>query len=133
MKAREVWHLLKDSATKFIEDGGPRLGAAMAYYTALSISPLLLAVVAIAGLAFGAQAARGEIVEQFRDTIGTEAASFVEQLVLKSSSQSDGVLAAVIALGVLFFGASGVFAELQGALNTVWKVPGREPKGGILA
>jgi membrane protein len=92
----------------------------------------LLAVVAIAGLAFGAEAARGEIVVQFRDTIGTEAASFIEQMVLKSTSQTNGVIATVVALAVLFFGASGVFADLQGALNTIWKVPGKESKGGIL-
>jgi len=132
MTARDVWQLIKDSGAKFWEDKGPRLGAALAYYTALSLSPLLLAVVAIAGLAFGEEAARGGIVEQFRDTIGTEAATFVEQLVLKSASQTNGIVAAVIALAVLFFGASGVFAELQGALNSIWKVPGRKPEGGIL-
>lgn len=132
MKALEMWHLVKDSGMKFLEDNGPRLGAAMAYYTALSLSPLLLAVVAIAGLAFGPEAARGEIVEQFRDTIGTEAAAFVEQLVLKSASTTNGVLATVIALAVLFFGASGVFAEMQSALNSIWKVPGRKSESGIL-
>lgn len=131
MKARDLWRLLKDSGKKFWDDRGPRLGAALAYYTALSLSPLLLAVVAIAGLAYGAEAARGEIVEQFRDTIGTEAAAFVEQLVVKSSSQTNGVIATVIAFGVLFFGASGVFAELQSALNTIWKVPGKTPEDGI--
>ena len=134
MKAtpRNVWLLFKDSGVKFIDDKGPRIGAALAYYTALSMSPLLLAVVAIAGLAFGPEAARGEVVDQFRDTIGVEAASFVEQMVIKSASQSHGVVATVIAFLVLFFGASGVFADLQSALNTIWKVPGREPKGGIL-
>lgn len=132
MIARDLGRLVKDAGVKFWEDKGPRLGAAMAYYTALSLSPLLLAVVAIAGLAFGEGAARGEIVEQFRDTIGTEAAAFVEQLVLKSASRTNGVIAAGVAIAVLFFGASGVFAELQSALNTIWKVPGRKSEGGIL-
>jgi membrane protein len=131
MKTRDLWRLLKDSGTKFWDDHGPRLGAALAYYAALSLSPLLLAMVAIAGLVFGAEAARGEIVEQFRDTIGTEAASFVEQLVLKSTSQTNGVIATVIAFAVLFFGATSVFAELQSSLNTIWKVPGKKPEGGI--
>lgn len=132
IKPRDVWLLLKDSATKFMDDKAMRLSAALAYYTTLSLSPLLLAVVAIAGLAFGAEAARGEIVEQFRDTIGVEAASFVEQMVLKSSAKSDGILAAVIAAGVLIYGASGVFSDMQSALNTIWKVPGHESEGGIL-
>ena len=131
-KPRDVWLLLKDSGLKFVADKAPRLAAALAYYTALSLSPLLLAVVAIAGLAFGEQAAQGQIVEQFRDTIGGEAASVVEQLVLKSSSKSDGIIAAVVSGLVLLFGASGVFAELQGALNTVWKLPDRKSAGGIL-
>lgn len=133
MTARDLIRLVKDSGAKFWEDKGPRLGAALAYYTALSLSPLLLVVVAIAGLAFGREAARGEIVEQFRDTIGTEAAAFVEQLVLKSASESRGVIAVAVALGVLFYGASGVFAELRDALNAIWKVPGRRPAGGVLA
>jgi membrane protein len=131
MTARDLGRLVKDSGVKFWEDKGPRLGAALAYYTALALSPLLLAVVAIAGLAFGKEAARGEIVEQFRDTIGTEAATFVEQLVVKSSSEAHGIIAMVVALVVLFFGASGVFAELQSALNTIWKVPGRKAEGGL--
>jgi membrane protein len=132
MKASDVGRLFKDSGVKFWEDKGPRLGAALAYYTALSLSPLLLAVVAIAGLAFGAEAARGEIVEQFRDTIGAEAAAVVQQLVLQSSSTTHGVVATVVAFAVLLFGASGVFADLQSALNTIWNVPGRAPEGGVL-
>lgn len=132
VKPRDVWLLLKDSALKFNEDKATRLGAALAYYTALSLSPLLLAVVAIAGLAFGEQAARGEIMAQFQDTIGDEAAAFLETMIQKSASQANGIVAAVIAGAVLLFGASGVFADLQSALNTVWKVPGRKPEGGIL-
>jgi membrane protein len=131
MTLHEAGGLVKAGGKKFWEDNGPRLGAALAFYTALSLSPLLLAVVAISGLAFGEEAARGEIVEQLRDTVGHEAATVIEQLVAKSAATSEGVVAAVIAFGVLFFGASGVFAELQDALNTIWKVPGRERAGGV--
>jgi membrane protein len=132
MTVRDLGRLVKDSGVKFVEDRGQRLGAALAYYAALSLSPLLLVVVAIAGLAFGKDAARGEIAHQFRDTIGTEAASVVEQLVLKSSSETHGVVAAVVALAVLFYGASSVFSGLQSALNTIWKVPGKPSEGGVL-
>lgn len=131
IKPRDVWLLLKDSATKFLDDKAMRLSAALAYYTTLSLSPLLLAVVAIAGLAFGAEAAEGKIVEQFQDTIGPEAANFVQEMVKRSASHTDGVLASVIAVAVLFFGASGVFAEMQSALDTIWKVPGKQKEGGI--
>jgi len=132
MKARDVGKLLKDAGVKFWEDKGQRLGAALAFYTALSLSPLLLAVVAIVGLAFGQEAARGEIVEQLRDTIGHEAAVTVEQLVAKSATSSHGIVAAVVAFVVLLVGASSVFSELQSALNTIWQIPGRKSEGGIM-
>ena len=131
MTLHDAGQTLKESGKKFLDDNGPRLGAALAFYTAVSLSPLLLAVVSIAGLAFGREAASGQIVEQIRDVVGQEAATVIEQLVLKSSSTSDGIVAAVIAFAVLIFGASGVFAELQSALNTVWKVPGRASTDGI--
>ncbi|HVL15343.1 MAG TPA: YihY/virulence factor BrkB family protein [Gemmata sp.] len=133
MKLRDVGSLAKDAGKKFIDDKGPRLGAALAFYTALSLSPLLLAVVAIAGLAFGEEAARGEIVGQLRDTAGEEGATVVEKLIANSAASSGKGLAAVVAFAVLFFGASGVFVELQAALNTVWQVPGRKTEGGVWA
>jgi membrane protein len=132
MKPRDVIQLVRAAGAKFWADRATRLGAALAYYTALSLSPLLVVVVAIVGFAFGAEAARGEIVEQFRDTMGPEAAAFIEQLVRKSASPTHGIVATVIAIGVLLFGAAGAFSNLQGALNTIWKVPGKEPEGGIL-
>jgi membrane protein len=131
MTARDFGRLVKDAGAKFLEDKGMRLAAALAYYTALALSPLLLAIISIAGLVFDKEAASGRIKAQFEETIGGQAAEFVEKLVQNSSSQANGVLATAIALGVLFFGASGVFSDLQSALNTIWKVPGRKPEGGI--
>jgi len=132
MTLREAGQLAKNAGLKFWGDQGPRLGAAMAFYTALSLSPLLLVVVAIAGLGFGQEAARGEIVHQIHDVVGNEAAVFIEQMIAKSSSVSDGIWAGIVALVTLLFGASGVFAELQSALNTIWKVPGKKSSGGFL-
>ena len=130
MALRAVGQLFQESAKKFLSDQCPRLGAALAFYTALSLSPLLLAVVAIAGFVFGEEAARGELVEQMRDVVGQEGAVVIEQLVAKSGSTTNGIIAAAFAFGVMAFGASGVFAELRGALNTVWQVPGRQPAAG---
>lgn len=130
MTARDGWKLVKESGTKFVDDRGPELGAALAFYTALSLSPLLLAVVAVAGFAFGEEAARGEMVGQLRDVVGEEGATVIEQLVARSAT-SGGTVAAVVALVVLFFGASGVFAQLQSALNVIWQIPGRKVEGGI--
>lgn len=131
MKFQTVASLVKQAGVKFVDDKGPRLGAALAFYTALSLSPLLLAVVAIAGFVFGEDAARGEIVAQLRDTIGQEGATVIEQLIAKSAAATGKGLAAFAAFAVLFWGASSVFSELQSALNTIWQVPGRKSAGGI--
>lgn len=131
MALRAICRLFQESAKKFRSDQCPRLRAALAFYTALSLSPLLLAVVAIAGFVFGEEAARGELVEQMREVVGQEGATVIEQLVARSGSTTNGIIAAAIAFGVMAFGASGVFAELHGALNTVWQVPGRRPVSGV--
>ena len=81
MKLSDTWEIVKEAGQKFLDDKGPRLGAALAFYTAVALSPLLLVVVAIAGFAFGEEAARGEIVEQIRGVVGGEAAVMIEQLV----------------------------------------------------
>jgi membrane protein len=133
MSGREAVNLLKDSGVKFWDDRGPRLGAALAYYSALSLSPLLVLLVAITGLVFGEAAARGEIVDQIRDTVGLEAAQVIEQLVAKSSSPTEGIVATVIAGVILLIGATSIFSELQSALNTIWKLPGPEPRSGRFA
>ncbi|VTT97808.1 Ribonuclease BN OS=Cystobacter fuscus DSM 2262 GN=D187_008324 PE=4 SV=1: Virul_fac_BrkB [Gemmataceae bacterium] len=133
MTLRDAAKVLKDSGAKFWDDNGPRLGAALAFYTALSLSPLLIAVVAIVGSVFGAEAARGELVEQLRDTTGEQAAVVIEQLVAKSAAGGEGVAATVVAFAVALFGASNLFAELRNALNVIWHVPGSERPGGAIA
>lgn len=132
MKLREAGKLVRDAGEKFLDDKAPRLGAALAFYTLLSLSPLLLVVVGVAGMVFGEEAARGELVHQIKGTVGDEGAVAIEQLVAKSANQSGKGLMAVVAFAVLFFGASGVFVELQGALNTIWQVPGKKSSGGVV-
>ena len=133
MTLRQIGRLVKEAGVKFLDDEGSQLGAAIAFYMALSLSPLLLVMVAIAGFAFGQEAAQGEIVSQLRDTVGQEGATIIEQLVAQSAAMSGGVVAAVVAFVVLVYGASGVFTQLQSALNTIWRVPGQKPAGGFLS
>lgn len=129
MMLAKIGRLLKEAGEKFWSDDGPRLGAALAFYTALSLSPLLLAIVAIAGLVFGQEAARGELVGELRELVGNDGAIVIEQMVAKSSKASQGIGATILAFAVLLFGASRVFSELQNALNSIWKVPGRKSGG----
>lgn len=133
MKVSSIWKLLKKAAKEWRKDKCPRLGAALSYYTFFSFAPVLVIAIAIAGFFFGAEAARGEVVDQLRGLIGTDGAVAV-QLLLENAWQdsNDGVIATVIASVVLFIGATGAFSELQDSLNTVWQVvpkPGRGIKG----
>lgn len=135
MKLKEIWDLLKTTFSKWSADKASRLAAALAYYTIFSLAPLLIIAIAVAGLIFGRQAARGEMVSQIEDVVGQETALFVETVVENAGqSQSSGLIATIVGLVTLVFGATGVFAQLQDALNTVWQVkpgPGRGIMGAV--
>jgi membrane protein len=131
---RDLWPLVKQTFSDWQEDNASRLAASLAFYTALSLAPLVMIVLSIAGVAFGEEAARGEILGQVDGLIGRQGAEAV-QMVLTSADDTDrGVLATAIGVAVLLVGASGVFAELQSALDTIWDVkprPGRGLRGII--
>ena len=116
----QAWILLKTTATRWMDHNTPRLGAALAYYTVLSMAPLLVVAVAIAGLIFGEQAARGEIVNQVSSLVGRDIAKIIQDLLKASHEQNHGIAASVIGGLTLLIGASAVFGELRDALNLIW-------------
>jgi len=107
------------------------MGAALAYYTMFSIAPLLLIVISIAGLVFGQDAARGEILLQLRGMMGEEGARAVEGLLASVNKPAQSATATLVGVGVLLVGATTVFAELQSALDRVWRAPAREETSGL--
>jgi membrane protein len=129
MPPRDLPQLLKEAASEWIEDGAMRLSASLAYYAVFSLAPLLVIVISIAGLVFGEEAARGQIAQQISALAGAHAGEAIQATVRASASEkTTGVLATIIGLVVLLFGATTVFAELKDALNTIWGVavkPGR--------
>jgi len=110
-----------------------RLGAALTFYTLLSLSPLVLVVLAIAGAVFGPEAARGEFSRQIEGLIGCEGAKALEALVANAQDPHDGIVATVVGILTLLFGASGVFLELQDALDTIWEYNPRQSGLGLWA
>jgi len=125
---RMLWWLLKETFNEWSLDKAPRLGAALAYYTVFSLAPLLIVAIAIAGFVFGEQAARGEIITQLQELVGEPTASAIAELLKNTQQTGASSWAAVIGFAILFFGATGLFVQLQDALNTIWKVapkPGR--------
>lgn len=122
-----IWSVIKETASDWQDDKAATLAAALAYYTLLSIAPLIVLAVAFAGLVFDEEAARGQISEQLGAVVGTQASEAIEAIAKNASAPEAGVLSTVIGIAVLLFGASGVFGELQTSLNTIWEV---EPKPG---
>lgn len=133
MNASGIWHLVKDTFSSWIEDYAQSMGAALAYYTVFSIAPLLLIVISIAGLTFGEEAARGQIYGQLQGMMGHEAALAVQDLLESVNRPGRGAAAAVTGIVVLLIGATTVFAELQSALDRIWRAPGRDRSGGVWA
>lgn len=129
MTATQSWELVKASVSDWLEDKAPRLGAALAYYTIFSLAPLLVVAIAIAGAVLGEKAVQGQLSEQLQGTIGPGPASVIQSMIAATRKSGGGTLATVISVGVLLFGATGVFAQLKDALNTVWEVPPRQGGG----
>jgi membrane protein len=126
---KTTWQLLRDIVVAWNEDKAPRLAAGLAFYTMFTLSPLLIIVIAIAGLAFGQEAARGQIVGQIQGLVGAESARAIEDFLKQVSTPQSGIIATAIGLATLLLGVWWVFGELQDALNTIWEVapkPGRK-------
>lgn len=120
--------ILKVAAARWSNHNAPRLGAALAYYTLLSMAPLSILVVAICSIVFSQSTAEQQILERIRDVIGPSSAATVKML-LNSTHQHSGIIATVIAFVTLLFGASGVFVELRDSLNTIWEAPAPSSSG----
>jgi membrane protein len=124
----KVIEIIKDTGRSFMEDKAMRLSAALAYYSVFSMAPLLIVAISIAGTIFGENAARGAIKEQLTGALGAEAASAIQQMIMGASSSGKNGTMAIIGFIVLLVSASGVFAQLKDAMNTVWNIkakPGR--------
>jgi len=118
----DVKLLLRESFEHWTAHKGPRLGASLAFYTLLSLTPLLLIIVSIGGLVFGRQAAQSQILWEVEDMVGPSGAHAIQSLLEGAHHTTHGILATVLGLLTLLFGASGVLIELRDALNTIWDV-----------
>jgi membrane protein len=123
MKPQTVIQILKETFQEWNEDKVPLWAAALAYYTVFSLAPLLIIAIAIAGSVFGEEAARGEIVQQIQGLVGKEGAEAVQAMIQNVQRPgSGGTIATIFGVIALLFGASGVFGQLQEALNSIWEV-----------
>jgi membrane protein len=121
--------LLQETYSLWDQINAPRLGAALAFYTMLSLAPLLVTCVAMAGLIFNRAAAEGRVLAQLQQLIGPEAGQAIQAALLHASKSSSGVVAAGVGVFLLLFGASSVFGELRSSLNLVWGCNGTAASG----
>jgi membrane protein len=128
MDLKQFWTVLKEAGSEWVEDKASRLGAALAYYTVFSLAPLLVIVIAIASFFFGKDAAEGQVTGQIQGLVGPEGGKAIEVMIANAANHPNtGIVASLLGVAVLLFGATGLFGQLQDALNTVWEV---QPKPG---
>lgn len=131
MNCKNISDLLKAAAVHWVEDYAQSMGAALAFYTMFSIAPLLLMVISVAGLIFGEDAAHGEIFDQLQGMLGAQGASAVKGLLESAGKRTETALATGFGLVLLFIGATSVFAELQDALDRIWRAPVKARSSGL--
>ena len=125
MDLKAIPMLLKETIFEWYADRGARLGAALAFYTLFSLAPLLMISIAITALVFGREIAYTQLIQQIEAFIGLEGARVIQATIENTSRPSSGIMATLIGLATMLFGATIVFSELQDALNVIWKVTPR--------
>jgi membrane protein len=128
-KLKNLRDLIVQPFKEWNEDHASELAAALAYYTIFSLSPLLVITLAIAGQFFNSQTVRSQMTAQIGSFMGPQTAGFIDNILQNSSQSSGGLFASIIGFIFLLIGASGVFNQLQYALDTVWEVPEETHKG----
>ena len=129
MRGKDLLSIFKATFASWNRHEAPRLGAALAFYTILSLSPLVIIVVAVGGLIFSRSTAQTQILSQVQGMIGPEGGKAVESMLANAQRPAAGILGTIVGVLSLLFGASGVFTELRSALNLIWEVKPEETSG----
>ncbi len=129
LQPQSLWNLFREAFNAWSHDKIPRHGAALAYYTVLSLVPLLVVLITLIGVIFGREAAQKQILDQTTNLMGPQSGDAIEQMIEHATHPTTGTIAMLVGMATLLLGASGVFAQLQDSLNTIWKVEPKEGRG----
>lgn len=127
--AQQMRSVINGAVAEWINHRAASKGAALAFYTLFSMAPILVLVIAIAGFFYGTQAAQGEILIQLRGLVGTQGAEAIQLVLAGAQSHEQGRLATLVAILLLLFGATSVFAELKASLDEIWEMPSAAESG----
>lgn len=131
MSTRGIVEIFRKAFAEWSEDKASRLAAALSYYSAISLAPLLIVLLGIAGLFFGREAAAGQVSAQIRGVVGQQSAQVIEEIIANAYKPTTGIVSTVVGVVILLLGASGVFGALQDGLNTVWEVKPKPGRGVV--
>jgi membrane protein len=129
-RIRATWEMVRAAAADWVEDKAAQMGAALAFYSVLSLAPLVVIALAIVALFVDADAAAGQFLSQVESMVGADGAQAIAGMLENADQPQTGTVAAILGIATLLFGASGVFGQLQEAMNTIWDVPAKQG-GGI--
>ena len=132
MNPSKLFSLLKQTFSEWSEDKAPVFAAALAYYTVFSLAPLLVIIIGILGIIYGQGNAQDQIISQIQSLTSENVATTIKGILDAQADSGGGVLATVLGTITLLVGATGVFAQLQNALNTIWEVKPDPDKGGVM-
>lgn len=128
-RPRSVWELIRESVREWKADGAPSMGAALAFYSLLSLAPLLMLVIMVSGMVVGKEAAQAALLSELGGLLGDAGADAVRRLLETAAGEREGPLAALAGLAVLLVGATTVFAELRANLDRIWDCKAPETRG----
>jgi len=114
--------MCRQASSAWVNDNASRLGAAVAFYTLLSLAPVIVIAVALAAVVYGRDAAEGRLASEIAGVAGPAAAKTIQEIVKGGTQPRIGVIATILGLAILAFGASSVFVELRDSMNTIWHV-----------
>jgi len=131
MTGKKIWYLLKETYNEFMDDSAMKLSAALSYYTIFSLPPLIIIIISVFGVFFGAEAIKGEIFGQINGLVGNDAALQIQETIKNVHLSRNNVFATIFGVIMLLIGASGVFVEIQDSINYIWGLKAKPKRGFI--
>lgn len=128
---RKFWLILRQAVDDFLNDNGMKLSASLSYYTIFSLGPVLMIVIALAGIFFGREAVQGKIYYQINGMVGNEAALQIQEIIKNIEQSQESSTGAIFGVIVLIIGATGVFTEIQDSINYIWSIKAKPKRGYV--
>lgn len=130
-RLKTLWNILKETISEFMDDKCMKLSAALAYYTIFSLPPMLVIIIVVCSFFYGEEAIRGELFGVMSGYVGSDAAGKIEDVLANISLTGNNTWATIIGVGMLLFGATGIFGEIQDSINLIWGLKARPEKSWL--